>query len=332
MNRRPVSLLLCAGILVSSLLGGCTRTVDPGKAYGSSSSASAPSSSSQSYEPPVSSSSESLPASSSEPSSSSEASSEPEIPSAYVPAMSADYAQLQGLSTKKQGWGPGVQVDDRNRPYGSTAFQEQYGDYCAYFIAPDSPKVYLTFDEGYEAEGRYTVTILDTLKEKDVQAVFFVTGDYVRRNEDLVRRMIDEGHIVGSHSWSHPSMPDETVEEAVAELTELHNYVKEHFNYDMRLFRFPMGEFSEQTLALVQDMGYQSVFWSFAYRDWEVDNQMSEADALAKIQKFAHPGEIFLLHAVSSTNAAILGDVIDWLRAEGYEISPYDLEYFERAE
>jgi len=174
------------------------------------------------------------------------------------------------------------------------------------------------------------VQILDTLLEKDAKAVFFVTGDYVKRNADLVQRMIDEGHIVGSHSWSHPSMPGETIEDAAAELTELHDYVKENFGYDMYLFRFPMGEFSERTLALVQDMGYQSVFWSFAYRDWEVDNQMSESDAMARLQQYAHPGAIFLLHAVSSTNASILGDLIDWLRDEGYEVSPYDLPYFER--
>lgn len=337
MNPRSISLFLCGSILLSSLLGGCTRSVDQSKVYSGSSSSvsdslSSQESSSQALMPSSSSQSSSQSAPEIFSSSAQSSVSSSEVSSTYIPAMSADYAQLAGLSTKNQGWGPGTQVDDRNRPYGSTSFQDEFGDYCAYFIAPDTQKVYLTFDEGYEAEGRYSEQILDTLKLKEAKAVFFVTGDYVRRNEDLVRRMIDEGHIVGSHSWSHPSMPGETIEDAAAELTELHEYVKEHFDYDMYLFRFPMGEFSEQMLALVQDMGYQSVFWSFAYRDWEVDNQMAEADALARIQKYAHPGAIFLLHAVSSTNAAILGDLIDWLRAENYEISAYDLPYFERAE
>jgi len=336
MIRRSLSLLLCAALMVSSLLGGCTRKVDPELVYGNESSgqSSSQSSSSQPPEPPASSSSEPEPEPSSEPAASSEPEPEPEPESesapVYVPAMSADFAQLEGLSTENRGWGPGVQVDDRNRPYGSTSFQAEFEKYCAYFIAPDTQKVYLTFDEGYEAEGRYTVQILDTLLEKDCKAVFFITGDYARRNGDLVQRMIDEGHVVGSHSWTHPSMPGETIEDAAAELTRLHDYVKDNFGYDMYLFRFPMGEFSEQTLALVQDMGYQSVFWSFAYRDWEVDNQMPEDEAMAKIQKYAHPGALFLLHAVSSTNAAILGDLIDWLRDEGYEVSPYDLPYFER--
>ena len=244
--------------------------------------------------------------------------------------MNADYAQLEGIPSAPVTWGPGRQGDEKNRPYGSTSCQDQYGKYCAYFIAPDSEKVYLTFDEGYEAEGRYTEKILDTLKEKDAKGVFFITGDYARRNGDLVQRMIDEGHIVGSHSWSHPSMPKVSVDKAAEELTALHDYVKENFNYDMSLFRFPAGEFSEQTLALVQDMGYQSVFWSFAYRDWEVDNQMGREEALKEIMGRAHPGAIYLLHAVSSTNAEILGDVIDQLREKGYTISPYDLPYFER--
>ena len=117
-------------------------------------------------------------------------------------------------------------------------------------------------------------------------------------------------------------MPKVSVDKAAEELTALHDYVKENFNYDMSLFRFPAGEFSEQTLALVQDMGYQSVFWSFAYRDWEVDNQMGREEALKEIMGRAHPGAIYLLHAVSSTNAEILGDVSDQLREKVYTISP----------
>ena len=329
-----------AAAMLSPLLCGCTRVlpedyVNPFESSGAQSSQSEESS--QPSEPEIP---EEIPPSSSEPDEEEDggseepaSSSEPEEKVGYVPAMNADYAQLEGIPTAPVTWGPGRQGDDKNRPYGSTSCQDQYGKYCAYFIAPDSEKVYLTFDEGYEAEGRYTEKILDTLKEKDAKAVFFITGDYARRNGDLVQRMIDEGHIVGSHSWSHPSnpaMPGLAVDKSAEELTKLHDYVKENFNYEMSLFRFPAGEFSEQTLALVQDMGYQSVFWSFAYRDWETNNQMSREDAMKEIQGRAHPGAIYLLHAVSSTNAEILGDVIDWLREQGYTISEYDLPYFER--
>lgn len=319
--------LLSALLSISPMLGGCTRVL-PDDYYSSTSSSSQTVSVPDIQVPEPSSSSEPPAPSSSQ--KQSESSRPPEISSAaYMPAMNADYTLLEGFATEKLGWGPGVTSDEK-RPNGSTAYQEKYGKYCAYYIAPDTEKIYLTFDEGYEAEGRYTEKILDTLMEKDAKAVFFITGDYARRNADLVQRMIDEGHIVGSHSWNHPSMPGLTPEKAAEELTKLHDYVKENFDYEMTLFRFPMGEFSEQMLALVQDMGYQSVFWSFAYKDWETDNQMDSASALKVVMERSHPGAIYLLHAVSSTNAAILGDAIDQLRAKGYVIAPYDLEYFER--
>lgn len=337
MPIKYTALLLSAVITMSPLLGGCKRVLPEEYTSKTSDSSSSNSQSvsvpeSQNVIPP---SSSKEPASSDIPFSSSEPEPIPPLeetdPVAYAPAMSADYAQLDGISNEKVLWGPGVQFDDLHRPYGSTSCQDNYGKYCANFIGPaDSEKVYLTFDEGYEAEGRYTEKILDTLKEKDAKGLFFITGDYARRNGDLVQRMIDEGHIVGSHSWSHPSMPEVSIDKAAEELSKLHDYVKENFDYDMYLFRFPMGEFSEKTLALVQDMGYQSVFWSFAYADWDTKKQMAHDEALKKVLDCAHPGAIYLLHAVSSTNAAILGDVIDQLREKGYTVSPYDLPYFER--
>lgn len=335
-QKKYTTLLLSALLTMSPLMGGCMRVLP--EDYSSASSVSSDSSSQSISAPeiqdviPSSSSEPSSPSSSEIPSSSSSEPEKDETSSSYLPAMSADYAQLENISNEKILWGPGVQRDDLGRPYGSTNCQDSYGKYCSYFIAPNPDKVYLTFDEGYEAEGRYTEKILDVLKEKDAKAVFFITGDYARRCGDLVQRMIDEGHIVGSHSWNHPSMPTRSIEQAAEELSKLHDYVKENFNYDMTLFRFPMGEFSERTLALVQDMGYQSVFWSFAYKDWETDNQPEPSGALKKVVDSAHPGAIYLLHAVSSTNANILGDAIDQLREKGYTVSPYDLPYFERGE
>ena len=143
--------------------------------------------------------------------------------------------------------------------------------------------------------------------------------------------MIDEGHILGNHSQNHPSFPDTPLEQCKAEVEEIHNSVKDQFDYEMSLFRFPAGEFSEQTLKLMQDMGYRSVFWSFAYRDWEVDNQPDPAEALNTVVSKAHPGAIILMHSVSATNAEILGDVIDELRAQGYEFASFD-KNFETAE
>lgn len=233
----------------------------------------------------------------------------------------ASQTGAQGLDTTKLGWGPGGPVDENNRPDGATVYQEKYGQYAADFIRENNQNIYLTFDEGYE--NGYTDDILDTLQEKGVQAVFFVTMPYVQSEPELVQRMIDEGHIVGNHSVNHPSFPEISFEECQQEIMELHDYVKKNFGYEMSLFRFPMGEFSEADLKVVQDLGYRSVFWSFAYRDWLVDEQPDPQEAIATIEDKCHPGAIYLLHAVSETNAQILGQVIDDLRGEGYVFCAY---------
>ena len=233
---------------------------------------------------------------------------------------------ISALDNTLQGWGQGVQFDSLNRPQGAVTAQEKYGKYSADFIRTDesdAKRIYLTFDEGYE--NGYTSQILDVLKEKNCPAVFFVTMPYVKQQPELIRRMIDEGHIVGNHSVTHPSggLPSQSREQQERELLDLHDYVKENFGYEMSLFRYPAGKFSEQSLAIVQSVGYTSIFWSFAYKDWDPDNQPEETAALAKLKERLHPGAIYLLHAVSSTNTHVLGQFIDDARAAGYEFVPY---------
>ena len=213
-------------------------------------------------------------------------------------------------------------MDSENRSQGAVAYQEKYGKYDAYFIAPSSEKIYLTFDEGYE--NGYTADILDTLKEKGVHAVFFVTLPYVKAQPDLVQRMIDEGHTVGNHSNKHITYPSLSLEEAKEDLMSLHQYMLDTYQYKMSVFRFPEGNFSEQTLALVQSCGYKSLFWCFAFLVWYTDNQPNPSDALNSMLNKAHPGAIYLLHAVSSTNAQVLGDFIDGMQEKGYVFADFE--------
>ena len=220
------------------------------------------------------------------------------------------------LGTSQITWGPGVQFDDLNRPTACVSLQNQYGYLNASFIGEASNTIYLTFDEGYE--NGYTGAILDTLQEKQVQAVFFVTMSYVKSEPELVQRMIQEGHVVGNHSTNHPNMTTISVEEGRQEVQELHDYMMNQYGYQMTLFRAPEGAFSERSLALLQEMGYQSIFWSFAYHDWDPAQQMDPADALQRTTERLHPGAIYLLHAVSKTNTEILGSFIDAVRAQGY--------------
>jgi len=231
--------------------------------------------------------------------------------------ISPSHYDFSNLDNTKQGWGQGVQLDDKNRPISSLKYQEKYGKYDAYFIGEGEKNIYLTFDEGYE--NGYTSTILDTLKEKNVKAVFFVTMDYAKKQPELIKRMIAEGHVVGNHSEKHISYPTADIARCEAETMNLHNYVLDNFGYEMTLFRPPMGEFSERVLAQVQSLGYKTLFWSYAYKDWEVDNQMDEATALEKVKGALHDGALYLLHAVGSTNNAILGDFIDYAHSQGYQ-------------
>ncbi|WP_216830793.1 delta-lactam-biosynthetic de-N-acetylase [Alkalihalobacterium elongatum] len=204
---------------------------------------------------------------------------------------------------------------------------EKYG---GYFIGDTTKKeLYLTFDNGYE--NGYTAKVLDVLKEKKVPATFFVTGHYLKNEADLVKRMVNEGHIVGNHSWHHPSLPE--VSEARLK-EELEKVKKEYANitgrHDMNYLRPPRGTFSEKSLALSNDLGYTNVFWSMAYKDWEVDKQKGADYAYNQIMRRIHPGAIMLLHSVSKDNAEALGRVIDDCRKQGYTFKSLDELLLER--
>ncbi len=223
------------------------------------------------------------------------------------------------LSDQKIGYGQGVITDGANRPIGAVQAQEQYGKYGAEFIgSADEKRIYLTFDEGYE--NGCTADILNILKEKGVSATFYITYDYALRNPELVKRMAQEGHGIGNHTYSHPSLPSCSDNEFYGEVVRLEQYVRDNFGVLTRTLRPPMGEFSERTLYLADKLGYKTVFWSFAYADWQTDAQPSPSEAYKRITEATHNGEICLLHAVSRTNTVILADVIDYWRAAGYEI------------
>lgn len=246
---------------------------------------------------------------------------------ALQPYNIGSFGDLSVLSNDSLGHGYSTtDRDASNRPNGCLYLQHVYGNkYGADFIIenPGANVIYLTMDEGYEAG--YTPTILDTLAQKGVKAVFFVTKQFVTEQPALVQRMINEGHIIGNHSCAHPAdgMPTLGVEGQTNDIMQLHNLVQQNFGYTMTLFRFPAGIFSEQSLALVHNLGYRSVFWSFAHRDWVTTDQPDPAASLQAMLDQLHPGAVYLLHAVSATNTQVLGQFIDEARARGYEFGVY---------
>ncbi|MEG2288838.1 MAG: delta-lactam-biosynthetic de-N-acetylase [Clostridium sp.] len=192
--------------------------------------------------------------------------------------------------------------------------------YDSHYVGDTSRKVlYLTFDEGYE--NGYTAKILDTLKENDVKAIFFVTSPYLKSNPDLIKRMVSEGHIVGNHTNHHPSMPDVTGtdEKFNNEFSDVETKYKEIIGTDIpNYFRPPMGEYSEKSLAMTKNLGYKTVFWSFAYHDWDINKQPDPVKAKETIMNGLHNGSIMLIHAVSKTNTEILDSVLKEAKAQGY--------------
>lgn len=191
--------------------------------------------------------------------------------------------------------------------------------YDGIYTGPDPGAVYLTFDQGYENGN--TPVILDALARGGVKATFFLTETYIRANPELVRRMADEGHVVGNHTATHPSLPS-LVDDPDAFARELAAteaaYTEITGGAMSRVMRPPMGEYSARSMWRTQRLGYTSVFWGFAHRDWIVDDQPPVDVTVERILSGSHPGAVYLLHGVSSSDAQALDAAIEGLRAQGY--------------
>lgn len=199
-----------------------------------------------------------------------------------------------------------------------------YGTY--YKVDTEEKVIYLTFDQGYE--NGHSSEILDILKANDVQAAFFVTKPYITSNPELCIRMKEEGHLVGSHSVTHSKFSTLSSQEIEQELIENQKTFEDVTGYEMDLFfRPPGGDYSESALYDISKANYRTIFWSLAYKDWDVKNQPGKQAAYDHVLENYHPGGIFLLHAVSQSNTEALDDILKALKAEGYRFgSLYEVE------
>ena len=236
-----------------------------------------------------------------------------------------DIIQTSGtleLSTKKIEWGI-KRENNHEQPDLGSRNRELIEKYNGMAMGNNNDKkIYMTFDLGYEAG--YTEKILDTLKENNVPAAFFITAHYVNTASDIVQRMINEGHIIGNHTVNHKSMPALNQEELTKELMNLHTSIYQKFGYEMKYMRPPKGEYSERALCYTTKLGYIPVMWSFAYADWDEKAQPSKESAIKKIVDNVHNGEIMLLHATSKINMEILDTVIKQIKEMGYEFKSLD--------
>ncbi len=247
---------------------------------------------------------------------------DPSQKSGFAPLKKVTYTasdpdNTRGLSAKKLSHSHGPASGGKAH-HTVTEFQKTFEKYGAFTLDTSGEKVlYLTFDCGYEHEN-LTSKVLDVLKEKGVTATFFCTLDHIKKETDLIARMIKEGHIVGNHSTTHPSFAAINRTKMAKEIEETENYLRENFGYAAKYFRFPAGEYSESALELIQSLGYSSVFWSVAYDDWDTSKVRGKDYAIEKVMERLHPGAVILLHSVSRDNAEALGEIIDKAREQGY--------------
>lgn len=200
-----------------------------------------------------------------------------------------------------------------------TEYNAVYGDQKA---AEGGDKViYLTFDAGYENGN--VEKILNTLKKHNASGAFFVLENLIKRNPELIKRMNAEGHLICNHTMTHPDMTKITDKAKFdLQLSGLNSLLKETCGIEMaKFYRPPEGRFSRDNLKYATELGYKTVFWSFAYADWDNQHQPSEEEALKKILDNAHPGEIMLLHPTSKTNANILDRALTALEKDGYRFA-----------
>lgn len=204
-------------------------------------------------------------------------------------------------------------------------YVEQYGAYYVDKNAKEDDKViYLTFDAGYE-NGNIE-KILDTMKKHQAKGAFFILENLIIRNTDLVKRMAEEGHIVCNHTAKHKDMTKvNNINDFEAELKSLEQIYKEYTGYDMaKYYRPPEGKFNKSNLQFANELGYKTVFWSFAYADWDNNKQPSEEYAVKKIMDNTHNGMVVLLHPTSKTNADILDRVMTMWEENGYRFGTVD--------
>ncbi len=222
---------------------------------------------------------------------------------------------------KNTDWGLSFQQAG-SQPVGNASV-EHLKKYNAYYVgSPDEKVIYLTFDAGFE--NGCTPKILDTLKAHNVPAAFFLVGNYIDKNPDIVKRMLSDGHTVGNHTDTHPDMSKiSDLPSFTRELQTLEEKYKSVTDSDMpKFYRPPQGKYSEVNLKNACDLGYTTVFWSLAYVDWYTDKQPTKEQAFEKLIDRIHPGAVVLLHSTSQTNADILDELLCKWEEMGYSFRP----------
>lgn len=225
------------------------------------------------------------------------------------------------VAMQADNWGLGFGAEGAQPTGNATA--DELKQYDAYYVGDAEEKViYLTFDCGYE--NGYTESILDALKKHEAPATFFVVGHFLESAPDIAKRIAEEGHAVGNHTYHHPDMS--AISDLASfrkEMDDVSALFKEVTGQDMAMYyRPPQGKYSTENLSMAKELGYSTFFWSLAYVDWNVDDQPTKEEAFDKLLTRIHPGAVVLLHSTSKTNGEILDELLTKWEEMGYEFRP----------
>lgn len=222
----------------------------------------------------------------------------------------------------------GLKINNGKRPEITDKEREIIEKNNGKYIGEDTNVIYLTFDCGYE--NGYTLDILDTLKKTDVRACFFITGHYLESSEDIVNKMIEDGHIIGNHTLNHKDFSKLNASQVLKEVTLLEENFYQKTNTKMSKYvRPPRGEFSEGSQKVLSENGYKSVFWSLAYVDWHKNVYNGNHYSYDKVVSRIHNGAVILMHAVSKDNCEDLEDIIMKLKSDGYVFETMDYLFYD---
>ena len=236
-----------------------------------------------------------------------------------IPAAIGAFNSREAVATVAENTNWGLGFKENGKPPTGNASVEDLAKHNAYYIGDTSKNtIYLTFDAGFENGN--TEKILDALKKHNVKATFFLVGNYIETSPELVKRMVEEGHTVGNHTYSHPDMSKISDEESFKkELQSLESLYKETTGQELlKIYRPPQGKYCVSNLEMADKLGYKTIFWSLAYVDWYEDKQPTKEEAFNKLLKRIHPGAVVLLHSTSKTNGEILDELLTKWEDMGY--------------
>lgn len=239
-------------------------------------------------------------------------------------AMVVHHGEEESVPTAAtKNWGLGFSEEGKAPTGNATA--DELKQYDTYYIGNQNEKViYLTFDAGFENGN--TEPILEALKKHNVKATFFLVSNFLKTKPELVKRMVEEGHTVGNHTYTHPDMSKiSTMESFKKEIEDMEKLYEETTGQKMiKYYRPPQGKYSQSNLKMAQELGYHTFFWSLAYVDWYVDKQPTKEEAFNKLLKRIHPGAIVLLHSTSKTNGEIMDELLTKWEEMGYTFKTLD--------